>query len=480
MRNTLIAFIVVMLLCAGLGTSGLLTRALAQPDSLTAVQQEKLIGPKPTPAWYWRWMAWRLGEGYAKGHALQKSFRPRSAPRPIPGWAWRRLHFFVLARAQHALAAGRRGHKTTTTTTTTTPTTTTATSTTTPTTTATTTTTTTTTTTSNTNPTFASETTYTQNRPAFTPTRTINVSTASGFKTALANLQAGDLVKVTAAFTVSGETVISNRLSASAVLDLGSYVHFYNSATTNMPAVWVKNAQNIRIYGGDIRADGGSCIIWYGSQHITWWDFHAHDCGSSGIGLATLQPGANGYGPIQYNDVEGSITHFSLTNGQYDSHVEKCSGIHGANIADANYADISHNRFAFDVEDSTCSGGGISFGSNQSTNIPHDNAVIVKCVSLTFVSTLQTGGNCYQTWGYGNQNTDIKYLEANDLTGHAVWAGGLYSKPNSALATDTIEYGRATNTDQNPRYAGDCTMNREGNPLFQNVTPGYCYAPFSR
>lgn len=40
-------------------------------------------GPKPTPAWWWRWADWRR-----RG---RKGKRPAGAPKRIPRWAWRRL-----------------------------------------------------------------------------------------------------------------------------------------------------------------------------------------------------------------------------------------------------------------------------------------------------------------------------------------------------------------------------------------------------
>ena len=62
---------------------------------------------------------------------------------------------------------------------------------------------------------------YTKTRPAFTPTRTVNVSSAGALKSAIENLRPGDLVRASTAFTVSsGSTdplVIANRLSAPAV-----------------------------------------------------------------------------------------------------------------------------------------------------------------------------------------------------------------------------------------------------------------------
>jgi hypothetical protein len=151
MPRQLAAVVALMLVFAGAGSSALLNHALGQSKSLTAVQQEKAQGPKPTPHWYWRWSEWRLGEGYAKGHALQPDLRPIHAPRHIPRWAWLRLQFFGLARTGgHKPGRGPSGGTTTTASTSTT---TTVTSTPTPTTTSTTTTTTTTSTTTTTTPT---------------------------------------------------------------------------------------------------------------------------------------------------------------------------------------------------------------------------------------------------------------------------------------------------------------------------------------
>src|SRR5689334_3656889 len=104
MPKQLAAVVLLMVLFAGVGTSALLTRALAQPTTVSAIQQEKRLGPKPTPRWYWRWQAWRLGEGYAQGHRLQPEFRPQQAPHPVPHWAWQRLHFFQLARLKRTPA----------------------------------------------------------------------------------------------------------------------------------------------------------------------------------------------------------------------------------------------------------------------------------------------------------------------------------------------------------------------------------------
>lgn len=88
----------------GAGSSALLTRAVAQPRPLSAVQHEKRLGPKPIPQWYWRWIHWRLHD--RKGSRLEHRLRPNDAPHRIPHWAWRRFHFFLLARTARASADG--------------------------------------------------------------------------------------------------------------------------------------------------------------------------------------------------------------------------------------------------------------------------------------------------------------------------------------------------------------------------------------
>lgn len=350
------------------------------------------------------------------------------------------------------------------------------------------------TTTATTAPTFASETAYTQNRPAFTPLRTVSVSSGAALKTAIANLRPGDYVKASTPFTLSGggssdTLVIANRLSSPAVIDLTGVKIAY-TGTANLNAVWIRNVLNVRIYGGDIymtqpTIGGGGCVTWMGSQHSLWWGFNIHDCGSSGMGIFTASPSYSFAGPTSYNDIEGTIHHFSLNHGLFDNHAEKCTGIHGANLSDNNWYAFDHNRIALDVYDSACVGGGIELGSSKSPTtspagpLPNSDTIILQCANLTFVATSQTGGNCIQFWGYGATNLDVKYVNATNLTGHNVWSGGLYAKPNSKLGTDVIEYARASNTDQNPRYAKDCTNNKEGNPVYQDALPLPCYKPFS-
>jgi hypothetical protein len=458
MPKQVAAVALLMLLFAGLGSSAVLTRALAQRNSLTAIQQEKRLGPKPIPRWYWRWQAWRLGEGYAKGHPLQPKLRPKDAPRRIPSWAWQRLHFFLLAREQRALAGTGKGsqhgrHPTTTTVTTTTPTTTTTATTSGG-----------TTTTSSGGGTYEDAIAYAQTRPAFSPSRTISVSSAAQLQSAISNLQAGDLVQATAPFIVSGETVIKNRLSAPAELDL-SGVQFVYSGGNNLAAVYLSNASNIRIYGGDLStADtGGSCMVIHGSQYVLWWGFKVHDCGGSGV--AAFTSGAS----LDHLDLQGEITKVGQ-NLAWDPHIEKGTGEHGAILWDSNYSyAFANNRFAFYAHDIP-TGACVEVGSPLVATGAGGNVLYEKCVNATDVATIQTGGNALQLWGdTSNLGLDVKYLEGENLQGYAVRDAGVYS--GQTCKNSIVEYGRASNTNQNPRYAGQNPWMTDCGVGYQDVQP---------
>lgn len=462
MRKQIAVVILLMLGFAGVASSAVVTRALGHSKAQSAIAQEKRLGPKPTPDWYWRWVEWRLGEGYAMGHRLQPRLRPSKAPRQIPRWAWERLHFYLLARNEAVRAAqARKKHRTTTSTTsttTTTPTTTTVPTTTTTTTTAT------TTTPSSGGGTYDQAISYTQTRPSFTPARTIQVSNASELQSAISNLRPGDLVRATGSFTVSGETVINNRLSSPAELDL-SGVKFVYSGGSNLPAVWLNNASNLYIYGGDMSTagTGGQGILVGGSQHVLWWGFTIHDTGSTGFAARAIG------GPTDHDDFQGTIWKVGQ-HLAWDPHAEKGSGLHGANLYDsASSNNFTNNRFAFYAHDIP-SGACVEFGDDSSTAMATGNVLYVKCVNATFVSQTQTGGNALQTWGCtAHVGLDVKYLEGNNLQGYA-YHGAAISAGQNASGID-LEYGRASNTNQNPRYAGQNPWDLSAGVVYKALQP---------
>jgi hypothetical protein len=305
---------------------------------------------------------------------------------------------------------------------------------------------------------------YSQTRPAFTPQRTVGVSTETQLQSAIANLQAGDLVRATRSFTVSGETIIANRLSSPAVLDLTG-VSFVYSGGANRPAVWLNNAANLFIYGGDTStADtGGSCIVVYGSQHVLWWHFSAHNCGGTGFGAAAIG------GPVDHNDFQGTIWKVGQ-NLAWDPHAEKGTGLHGANLWDANQSgNFTNNRFAFYAHDIP-TGACVEFGNDHPTSNAIGNVLYLRCVNETEVATQQTGGNALQIWGDTNTlGLDVKYLEGDNLEGYALLTNGVYSGQTAKGVT--VEYGRASDTNLNRRYAGKNPWQTSEGVVYRDVRP---------
>jgi hypothetical protein len=405
-----------LLLLAGVASSAVGKRHLTRSKPLTAIQREKQLGPKPTPHWYWRWVPWRLGEGFAKGHLRAADLRVR--------------------------ASASKGHRTKQTTTTGT-----------------------TTTTPSSGETYDQAISYTQTRPSFTPSRTIQVSNASELQSALSNLQPGDLVQATGSFTVSGETVIANRLSSPAELDLTG-VKFVYSGGQNVNAVWLNNAQNLYIYGGDLSTSdtGGVCLRVYGSQHVLWWGFNLHDCGATGFQAQAIG------GPVDHDDFQGTIWKVGQ-NLAWDPHAEKGTGLHGANLWDANQTNaFTNNRFAFYAHDISV-GACVEYGNNQ--GVATGNVLYLKCVNETEVAQTQTGGNALQLWGNIDNTTKatlkVKYLEGNNLQGFAYRDAGLSSGTDASGIS--IEYGRASSTNHNPRYAGQNPWQHQFHEVYYDAQP---------
>ena len=427
MRKQAAVVFLLLLVLAGVGPSALAKQSTTRSQQSAAVREEKRIGPKPLPSWYWRWVEWRLGEGYAKGHRLQAHLRPRQAPGNIQRWAWRRLHYFLLARTSAGGGSGPASGEAKT---------------------------------------YERATAYTSNRPSFTPKRTVAVGNASQLQAAISNLRPGDLVKATKPFTVSGTTVIRNRLSAPAELDLTG-VSFVFSGGFNAQAVYINNARNLYIYGGDLSTSGtgGTCLTDHGSQHVLWWGFHVHDCGGSGFAAFT----APGSGPVDHDDFEGTITRVGQTLA-WDPHSEKGTGVHGAILWDAptSYA-FTHNRFAFyayNIPTGAC----VELGNEQPSSPASGNVLFEKCVNETEVATRQTGGNGLQLWGVTNRlGLDVKYLEVDHAQGKALEAHGL--DRGQSVAGVTVEYGRATNTNLSSRFAGQSPWDSYGGVVYKRVRP---------
>jgi hypothetical protein len=188
---------------------------------------------------------------------------------------------------------------------------------------------------------------------------------------------------------------------------------------------------------------GARTLLVYGSQYVTWWGFTA-----SGGGVGIMPVNA----PTEHDDFQGTIGDLN-PNLANDPHADKGSGLHAVLLDDVSNSNaFTNNRLAFYAHDIPV-GACVEAGNNTLPSAAGGNVLYLKCVNETFVATTQSGGNGIQFWGYTtNLGLDIKYIEVDNAEGYALWGGGLYS--GQTLSGVSVEYGRASNTNLNPRYAG--------------------------
>jgi hypothetical protein len=295
-------------------------------------------------------------------------------------------------------------------------------------------------------PTWVVATSYTRHPPRFKPRRTIRVHNQARLAAAVAKLRPGDRIEATTSFTVSEEFVIAKRLAApGAEIDLGEgkkAVRFDYEGESNLPAVWIHDARNIRIFGGDVtNPKGGTGITIYGdTSSVVWWGFSVHDTAGAGI---TAFPAR---GPIDTVDLEGDITRWGL-KPELDPHAEKGTGTHAANLGDVPGGVFTNNRIAIHAWNGP--GDAIEIGNPDETGKISGNTLILEARWLTFRAEEQVAGNGLQLWGGVPIGADVPYLVTRSTQGRALDANGVYR--GVSMAGVTVHYGHATACCLNPR-----------------------------
>lgn len=287
---------------------------------------------------------------------------------------------------------------------------------------------------------------YTDTRPAFTPTRTVNVTNATQLRAALTDLQAGDLVENTQAggFDVPGQLNIMKALTGFAVIDLkegADAVRFNYGGSLSLPSVYFQGAKKIRLYGGKVTNPAGAAGILFhgGCQYITWWRVKVQGTGGHGIGMLTTTESG---GTIDHCDIEAEVSDWGNVLAR-DNHPEPGTGLHACLLADAPTA-FTNNRIAIYAHDGD-TGAAIELGLPG--NVPSGgNTIYLKAERLNKVATQQVAGNALQLWGGTPVGCTVPYLEASDCQGRAVDTNGA----SASMAGVTVQYGRASAMCQNP------------------------------
>ena len=97
------------------------------------------------------------------------------------------------------------------------------------------------------------------------------------------------------------------------------------------------------------------------------------------------------------------------------------------------------------------------------------NIIYLLAVNLTEVARIQTGGNGIQFWGVDGQSAEVKFIQVDNAQGYALWDGGVNRGTN--LKGVTVVDGRASNTNQNPRYAGQNPWSDRRGEVYRVVVP---------
>jgi hypothetical protein len=279
-------------------------------------------------------------------------------------------------------------------------------------------------------------------RPSFTPTRTVTCTTASQLQSACTNLLAGDKVVCTGAFTHSGRLFIDKRLTGWAE------IHFDNTiligTQNNTPAVYLKDCERIRCYGGRVLSSAGPGITLHAGQDVTWIDFYVEDCDNTGV---YVNPTTRQMNRIR---LKGEITNCGL-NLALDPHnpasgtggLEAGTGMHGMYIGGSNFR-LNDCYFAVDVHDQPT-------GAAVQINEIDDSEFWVRAHRITFNAQIQVAGNAIQAWGGSLLRNTFRYIEAADITGHAY--ENTHFNSSTSMSTCVVLYGRASNYSTNPAVA---------------------------
>jgi hypothetical protein len=310
-------------------------------------------------------------------------------------------------------------------------------------------------------PSFASETAYLE-RPAPSPADAIRVADAASFKRAIARARAGDTILATGNVRISGEFTGFDRVIKGGTVSvvLGPRVRFVGGAAHG-PAVWVRRAGGWRIWGGTITNPRGVGLLFYSLPGpVTWTGFRVYDTGSSCV--AVLPVG----GAIDRLVLKG-LAGTAAPSLALDPHLEKGTGVHAWNIADARGGLVERSTFAADVVDQA-TGAAVEIDTGH---IGPDVNVYARARHLGFAvpgtqwtgaARKQVAGNVIQLWGSTPHGSlDLRYIDGADIQGRLLDTTGVY--PGTNLSRVTVGVANASGPIlQNPRLSGPAVEAKDG------------------
>jgi hypothetical protein len=259
----------------------------------------------------------------------------------------------------------------------------------------------------------------------------------------MASATAGQTYDVLGTVKIPGEFMGWNRVVSGGVVNVvfEPGAGFTGGAGAQLPAVWLKNSGGWRIWGGSLsNPNGGGLLVYAMPGPFTWTGFSSGQTATTGVSV--LPVGGN-----ISNLILAGVSGSSSENLAYDPHLEKGTGLHGWNLADATGGLVQNSTFACDVLNQA-TGAGVEIETDRVSNV----VVFARAVHLGFplagttwsgYAKSQVAGNVIQLWGGSAPGTlDIRYAEGNDIEGRIVETNGVSS--GADLSRVSVGYGRAT------------------------------------
>lgn len=281
---------------------------------------------------------------------------------------------------------------------------------------------------------------YNVSPPAFSPSRTVNVSTQSALMAAIQGALGGDLVNYTGG-TLSGEFGAITRNGPLAVVNLNG-AHFAGTpAGSRLPAFYLKGAGGLRFLNFGLSNPGGDGLWVQDANTLEFWGFVVSNCGGQGIHLLGASKACDGV------LLHGEVTNCGLDLAQ-DPHVDKGSGLHGFYSGGSSFP-VTNGDWTLYVHDQ-------ARGAAMEINRTRNTHIALKAVNCTYVARSQAGGNALQPWATSaessstwNDNITVDYLEASNVA-RVVETVGMEA---GSLANSKVLVGRGTNVRLSPAYA---------------------------
>lgn len=287
--------------------------------------------------------------------------------------------------------------------------------------------------------------------PQFNYSKHVPITTLNAYLAAIKNPQAGYWYDVQGV-TVHGTVTATHALSSWCKFTYDAACKFTGSSVGSapVPILEVRGAaftQHIAAPGVLFTNPGGNGIHSQGgTNHCVFDGFKATDMGADGYDFF-----GGPYGDTHDNFIRVEAENVATQSLKFDPHSEKGTGLHGMNVQDSNKSSFRNNTVAIYCHDCVKYGGsvlecGVESGGTQ----PHGNSYYVKGYRMLMNALHQGAGNGVNQWGGAAHDNTFVVVEVDEMAGYAMNMGA----QTGTLTNVRVAQGTATNTNQNPRFAG--------------------------